>query len=52
MNEIVDNILMAGDKFMFKLHLRQPALTYRLIALVDHSPNTVKESRNLKKVII
>ena len=28
MNEIVKNILLVGDKFMPKLHLKQPGFTY------------------------
>ena len=29
MNEIVNKFLLAGDKFMPEMHLRQPRLTYR-----------------------
>ena len=28
MNEIVNKILLAGDKFMPEVHLRQPRFTY------------------------
>ena len=28
MNKIVDKFLLAGDKFMPKIHLRQPGFTY------------------------
>ena len=28
MNKIVNKFLLAGDKFMSKLHLRQPGFTY------------------------
>ena len=28
MNEIVEKFLLAGDKFMSKMHLRQPGFTY------------------------
>ena len=28
MNEIVNNFLLAGDKFMHGMYLRQPGLTY------------------------
>ena len=27
-NEIVNNFLLAGDKFMAEMHLKQPAFTY------------------------
>ena len=30
MNEIVNTFLLAGDKFMIELHLRQPGFTYRV----------------------
>ena len=29
MNEIVNKFLLAGDKFMPDIHLRQPGFTYR-----------------------
>ena len=29
MNEIVNKCLLAGDKFMPKMHLKQPGFTYR-----------------------
>ena len=28
MNEIINNFLLAGDKFKHKIHLRQPGFTY------------------------
>ena len=28
MNEIVKNFLLAGDKLMLEIHLRQPGYTY------------------------
>ena len=28
MNEIVNNFLLARDKFMLKMHLKQPGITY------------------------
>ena len=28
MNEIINKILLAGDKFMLEMHLRQPGFTY------------------------
>ena len=30
MNEIVNTFLLAGDKFMPEMHLKQPGFTYRL----------------------
>ena len=29
MNEIRSKFLLAGDKFMLEMHLRQPGFTYR-----------------------
>ena len=46
MNEIVNEFLLAGDKFMPEMHLKQPGL---LIVLVDHLLKTKKEFKNLKK---
>ena len=45
-NEIVNKFLLAGDKFMSKMHLKQRDL---VIVLVDHLLKTKKEFRNLKK---
>ena len=28
MNEIVNKLLLAGDKFILEMHLRQPGFTY------------------------
>ena len=39
MNEIVNNFLLAGDKLMPEMHLKQPGL---LIVLVDHLPKAKK----------
>ena len=46
MNEIVNDFLLAGDKFMPDMHLRQPRFTF---VLVDHLPKTRKESKTLKR---
>ena len=46
MNEIVNKFLLAGDKFMPEMHLKQRDL---VIVLVDHKLKTKKEFRNLKK---
>ena len=32
MDEIVNKFLLAGDKFMLKIHLRQPIYTYSACA--------------------
>ena len=46
MNKIVNKFLLAGDKFMPEIHLKQPDL---LILLVEHLLKTKKEFKNLKK---
>ena len=46
MNEIVNKLLLAGDKFIPEMHLKQPDL---LTVLVDHLLKTKKEFKNLKK---
>ena len=45
MNEIVNKFLLAGDKFMPEMHLRQPGFTYS--ACGSFTKN--KEYKNLKK---
>ena len=43
MDEIVNKFLLAGDKFMPKIHLRQPIFTYSACA-----PFTKKQRKNTK----
>ena len=44
MNEIVNKFLLAGDRFMPEMHLKQPEFTYSACG-----PFTRKEFSNLKK---
>ena len=46
MNEIVNKFLLAGDKFMPEMHLRQPGFTY---SACGHLQKKKKEYKNLKK---
>ena len=46
MNEIVNKFLLAGDKFMPEMHLRQPEFTY---SACGPFKKTNKEYKNLKK---
>ena len=46
MNEIINKFLLAGDKFMPEMHLRQPGFTYT--ACGPYKKKTNKESKNLK----
>ena len=43
MNQILYELLLAGDTFMPEMHLRQP---YLQIILVDHSQKAKKEYDN------
>ena len=45
MNDIINKFLLAGDKFMPEMHLRQPGL---LIVLVDHLLRIKKELDKLE----
>ena len=47
MNEIVNNFLLASDKFMPEMHLKSPDLL--IVLLVDQLLKTRKEFKNLKK---
>ena len=46
MNEIVNKFLLAGDKFMPEMHLRQPGFTY---SACGPFTKIKKEFKNLKK---
>ena len=46
MNEIVNKVLLAGDKFMPEMHLKQPDLN---IVLAKHLQKPKKEHKNLTK---
>ena len=46
MNEIVNTFLLAGDKFMPEMHLKNQDL---LVVLAGHLLKTKKEFKNLKK---
>ena len=43
MIEIVNTFLLAGDKFMFEMHLKQPGFTYSVCG-----PFTKKQRKNPK----
>ena len=45
MNEIVNKFLLAGDKSIPEMHLRQPGSTYR----VDHLQKKKKKKEKFKK---
>ena len=43
MNTIVNNLLLAGDKFMSKMHLRQPGFTYSASGPFTKNKERIKE---------
>ena len=43
MNEIINNFLLAGDKFMPEMHLKQPGFTYSTFG-----PFTKNKKKNWK----
>ena len=47
MNEIVNNFLLAGDKCIPEMHLKQPGFTYTDIYLLIHLSKTKKELKRL-----
>ena len=47
MKERVNNLLLAGDKFIPEIHLKLPGFIIKVF--VDHSIKIKKEERNLKK---
>ena len=49
MNKIVNKFLLAGDKFMSEIHLRQHGFTYNACRPLK---KTKKEHKNLKKQMI
>ena len=49
MNNIVNKFLLARDKFILEMHLRQVDLHLVLVVLVDYLQKTKKEYKNLKK---
>ena len=43
MNEIVNKFLLAGDKFMLEMHLKQPGFTYSACRPFTKNEETVKK---------
>ena len=48
MNNIINKSLLAGDKFMSEMHLRQPQFVYSTSGLFTRH----KELKNLNKLVI
>ena len=45
MNEIVDNFLLAGAKFMLEIYLRQPGFTYSICGPFSKNKERIKNSK-------
>ena len=43
MNEIVNNILLAGDKFMPEMHLKQPEFIYSACEQFTKNKETIQK---------
>ena len=43
MNDIINNFLLAGDKFMPEMHLRQPQFTYRACGTFTKNKERIKK---------
>ena len=53
MNKIVNNFLLAGDKFMSEMHLRQPGFTYSACGPFTKKKERIqkfKETRNSRYI--
>ena len=49
MNEIMNTLLLVGEKFMPQMHLKQPVFTYMVVV---HLPKIKKELKSLCKLEI
>ena len=45
MNEVVDKLLLAGDKFMPEMHLKQPGFTYSACGSFTKNKETIQKFR-------
>ena len=43
MNEIVNKFLLAGDKFMLEMHLKQPGFTYSACGLFTKNKERIQK---------
>ena len=48
MNEIVNNFLLAGDKFMPETHLRQPRFTYSASGPVTKNKERIQKFKETR----
>ena len=48
MNQIVNKFLLAGDKFMFEMHLKQPGFTYSVCGPYTKNKERIQKFKNRK----
>ena len=48
MNEIVNKFLLAGDKFMAEMHLRQPGFTYSACGHFTKNKERIQEFKETR----
>ena len=48
MNEIVNKFLLAGDKFMLEMHLKQPRFTYTACGPFTKSKERIQKSKEIR----
>ena len=48
MNEVVNNFLLAGNKFLPKLHLKQPGFTYSACGPFTENKERIKKSKETR----
>ena len=51
MNEIINKLLLTGDKFMPEMHLRQPGFTYITCGSFTKNKGGIKKKMYLSKRI-
>ena len=49
MNEIVNNFLLAGNKFMPEMHLRQPGFTYSACGPFTRNKEKIQKFKETRK---
>ena len=51
MNEIIKKFLLAGDKFMTEMHLRQPGFTYHDFGLFTKSKERIQKFKETRDAL-
>ena len=51
MNKIVTKYLLAGDKFMPEMHLRQPGFTYSIFELSRKNKERIQKNLKTQEII-